>query len=233
MQTSDTRLATFGMCPLGNFSQTTDSTEACAMSLLRWLTMETFNGRQVPLPTVRKKWVSLWNRDWPDLVGTKLPPEYWAGVRAGRTVAAKLWALFDKYEVLKPFQPYELAVSAHVLTGDYAIISPRPADPRTTHQPYVLVSHPYRPITFSRPDLASLARWKHAMMSGEYIGLGIYHLPLLRGQFWRDREIAEPLVAPWLTAILDTMDRRRVFPTPSGYCESCVGKPCMGVFNAG
>ena len=184
----------------------------------------------MPLEILRKKFVSLWNSRWPENT-TRDGEQYWAGVRTGRAVAALVGALFEKYEVLRPYQPYELPVGPHVLTGDYAIIGRRKPDPRVQDGPYVLVHHAYRPITFIRPSLAALARWKHAMMSGEYVGLGLYHLPLLRGKYWRDRELREALVTPWLVAILTAMDQNLRFPTPSGYCETCVGKACMGIFH--
>jgi hypothetical protein len=67
-------------------------------------------------------------------------------------------------------------------------------------------------------------------MSGDYVGLGIYHLPLLRGQFWRNRSVAERLVEPWLFAILESIVQGLRFPMPSGYCEGCAQKDCMKVF---
>ena len=229
MKCHDTELTEYTTCPLGTFELTEEVTETCANELLRWLTLETFNKRQVPLPVIRKKFVSLWNNHWPvDLKrdGTR----YWAGIRVGRRVAATLWTLFDKYEVLRPYQVYELPVGPHVVTGGYAIIGRRKPDALGEDGPYVLMPHPFRPKMFTPPDLVALVRWKHAMMSGEYVGLGIYHLALLRGKNWRNRTVAEPLVLPWLQSTLDAMAQNLRFPIPSGSCTLCNEQECMEVF---
>lgn len=151
MKTHDTALAPYATCPLGTFERT-GVLEVCAVDLLRWYALEVFNGRLVDLPVLRKKFVSLWNGHWPENA-TRDGEAYWAGVRAGRSVAALLWTLFNKYEVLQPFQAYELPIARHTVIGDYAIIGRRKPDPRVQDGPYVLVPHPYRPITYTRPDL--------------------------------------------------------------------------------
>lgn len=230
MTVSDTRLTDYAVCPIGTFEAwDLDGVERCAVELLRWTAWETFNGRLVPLSILRKKFVTLWNAQWPENA-TRDGQAYWAGVRSGRAVAARLGALFAKYEVLRPYQPYELPLEGHCVTGAYLIIGRRPPA-RVPEGPYVLVVHPHRPITFTRPDLAALACWKHAMMSGEYVGLGIYHFPLVRGLYWRHRTLAEPLVTAWLASILGSMSRSLGFPTPSGHCEACIAKRCMKVFD--
>lgn len=229
MRIQDTDLLAYQNCPLGTFDRTVSPIETCGRELVRWHALEIFNGRIVPLPILRRKFTHLWNSRWPENA-TRDGDAYWNGPRAGNALAAVLFQLFDKYTVMRPFQAYDLPVGGHVLTGEYAIMARRKPDPRVQDGPYVLSPEAYRPITFTRPDLAALARWKHATMLGEYDHLGIYHLPLLRGQYWRSIRIVEPLVLPWLAAVTGAIAAGGRYPTPSGYCDRCLQKDCMKVF---
>lgn len=229
MRIAASRLTDFQTCPIGAFDPV-EPVVASATSLLAWTTLETFNGRQVPLEVLRKKFVYFWHQAWPENV-PRDGDRYWAGVRAGRGLAAKLFVLFRKYDVRRPVQGYELCTGGHVITGEYAVLVRRMPDPRVQDGPYVLIPHAYRPITYLKPDLASLAAWKHAMMHEDYSGLGIYHLPLLRGERWRHLKIQEPLVLPWLEAAAKAIAAPLRYPTPSGYCESCTTRACLRVFH--
>jgi hypothetical protein len=231
MTVADTALDTYAICPVGTFEAWYANWEAdCARELLRWTLLETFNGRIVPLSILRKKFVALWHARWPENA-TRDGQAYWAGIKTGRGVAAILDAFFDRYLVLQPYQPYELPVARHLVTGEYAIVGRRRPDPRVPEGPAVLVAHPWKPTTSSRPQVSALAQWKHAMMRAEYTGLGLYHLPLLRGRGWRHPVIREALVERWLFAILEAGAQGLRFPAPSSHCDGCVAKPCMKVFD--
>ena len=219
-------LQSWAICPLT--SPPADDTEtSCARQTLNWALLEAHNNLILTPEVLRARYIKEWNTFWPSKQEREKSAEYWQGVRLGSSFAQRVRQFLLGYEVLHPVEKYYLSFGGHTIIGSYSLVRRRAGK----DIPMVLVWHRRRSPQAGRPDLLSVARYVNAMMSGQHLDVGIYHLPVFRDNAWKQRGLRETLAHQWLRSILDSMQQDRRFPAPGGHCANCSTKVCMEVFD--
>ena len=225
------RLQEWASCPLLDLEPFLPPMHSCAFKAAQWLLLEAFEGRIIPAYVLRNKFTYFWNAEWGDKPHEG--DDYWAGPRAGRTIAHRLFELIQDYEVLRPVQPYRLeALGMHGIEGQYALIRKR-SHRSVDRRPMVLMLEMLQKKYQSQPDLTEIARVCHQLQECQYPEVGVYHLPLLGTRVthaWQQLEINEALGRRWLQSILEAMANQHTYPNRGAHCRQCVSQRCQAVY---
>lgn len=212
------------LCPLyRSAGKDADEVFETGSRLLRWAILERFNGGLLPLPSLRDRFTHMLDENRVQ----KRDSVYYDKVRAGISIARKVYDFVLHHEVMRPEQPYELSFAGHEVVGHYAMVRRNTGN----QHPMVLVTSSTRTRrSFAHPEITGLCRYLHAIMQAGDEPIGIYYLPLIWGVPWKHMDVNEPLVHQWVGNILDSVCKRNsVYPTPGTHCEKCTA-PCMRVF---
>jgi hypothetical protein len=215
------------LCPLLDVRGQDDNLYSVAKAVLRWALLKSFEGALPQRELMREKFTEVWKSTYYSEYGKGIvPPDhptFWIGPKKAAYVAGKIHDLLSKYHVLHPEQPYVLINGKDQIHGHYALLYKR-----SSGEKLVLNLHSHRPLNYFAPGAKALVRWKHARENHKGI-ISIYHLPLLRGQFWQERNVSWKAVDEYLSQIEGIGENR--LPIPGSHCLSCKTQSCRGVFD--
>jgi hypothetical protein len=224
---SEADLLRFATCPLGDPREENKLVQA-ARILWRSQLLRGFEG--LPLSTLehmRERYTAHWNKLWFGSAIKALPVSgpYWEGPKKAATVSRRLFQFFTRYQVLQPEQVFELHVDKYTIQVGYAIVAKR-----SNEYPYVLVLHGHAALHKTSPDVLSLARLVHASKTTFHNHIGLLHVPMLRGEPWKQKQVDEFQAERYVQALATQMSANLLYPAPGPHCLGCISKPCMGVF---
>jgi hypothetical protein len=226
MALSEKVLADHLTCPLLSPVDTLRDPAACAERLMQWALLEAFNGRLVPAPNLRSKFLWFWQQQDPSGVKDAL---FYQAVRNGNTAAKRIYMFLQLFEPLIPVTSYEMLIDGQTVLGQYAMVQRRGRSRSGYKKPLLLMVHSRRPKFHQCPDVVEMLRYLHVMRSTTATEVGIYHLPLLEGTAWERRQVDVALVAKWVSAILKTVEMPK-YPVAGNHCDRCALKTCREVF---
>jgi hypothetical protein len=225
---SEDVLNMFALCPLRTEAPVSTGHFPVATEVLQWALLREFERDRPPLMAMRERYCVVWKSlYYPDYKNSKVPPDhptYWEGPRKAASIGKRIHDFVSKFEVIHPLQPYALTFGAQRVRGSYALVRRRTEG----GIPMVLVFHPHAPLHKTYPDMRSLARWVAARRERLERNLGVYNLPLLRGEPWQYKDVNERLANRWLQSILESIPKSN-YANPGPHCSGCARHDCLEV----
>ena len=203
---------------------TVDPLQEPAERTFRWALRERYNGKIVKPTDIREHFTDGWVKAW---TGPEKDQAYWEGPKAASPFGRRVYTFLLKYEVIHPYEPYTLQLDRGQVRGENAVVLWRKY--RNAPIPMLVDVVLRRPRNTQVPNHMVLAQWLAARQDVDTVDLGIAHLPMISGEFWTTKDVAEPLARQWINAIVDQAAAQRDFPRAGTLCKTC-SQPCKEVF---
>lgn len=197
-----------------------------SVEVLRWCLLSSWNKVIPKLEDIRARFIYHWNDKWGKK--EKQGQLYWKGPKASIGISFRLYKFLLEYTCVRPLEPYDLTFLSDSILGWVAIVKNN-----SNKKSYALDIVETKPIYYEPiPDYRSLARWLYIRDTYDKPELGLLHLPLVNGTFWKDEEIKEALAKDWVGAIIKQIVNKIAYPRMGPQCTNC-SKPCKEVLTCG
>jgi hypothetical protein len=189
----------------------------------RWAVRQRHNGIICTPKMLRERFLDDWKKSWEGAIDDT----YWVGPKAAAPFGRRVYEFLLKYEVLRPFEPYQLQLEHGQIHGQNALVLWR----KLRQEPVTMVLdvRMRRPRDYRTLHYPALAQWAAARLEVETTALGIVHLPLVWGERWTTTDVDEALAQRWLDGIVKQVSDQRLFPRVGAQCASCT-HPCKEIF---